>query len=75
MKNRVDYYLLHTYVRANMGIRSAYQHEISLPQKIITKKCYFKAELILNSFKLVHIGQALGDFLSTYSSLVMTRNI
>jgi len=30
VKNRVDYYLLHTYVCANIGIGSAYQHEIAL---------------------------------------------
>jgi len=35
VKNRVDYYLLHTSVCANMGIRSAYQHEIALSQIII----------------------------------------
>jgi len=35
VKNRVDYYLLHTYVCANMGMRSAYQHEISLSQKTL----------------------------------------
>jgi len=32
VKNRVDYYLLHTYICANMG---AYQHEIARSQRIL----------------------------------------
>jgi len=39
VKNRVDYYLLHTSVCANMGIRIAYQHEIALSQNLNSIIC------------------------------------
>jgi len=41
VKNRVDYYLLHTSVCANMEIRSAHQHEIALSQNFINFVIYF----------------------------------
>jgi len=42
VKNRADYYVLHTSVCANMGIRSAHQHEIALSQKFLNLSKNFR---------------------------------
>ena len=67
VKNRVDYYLLHTYVCAYMGIRSAHQHKIVLSQILMNK--LLKFGLWSHPNRKAHTAQEYG------ASLTMTTSI